>query len=316
MSLIAKPEEFLYVEKYRPSKIEDCILPERMKQTLKDIVKQGEIPNMLFSGGAGTGKTTAAFALCNELDADVLFINASMESGIDVLRSKIQSFASTVSFGGGTKVVILDEADGLNANSFQPALRGFIETFSANCRFILTCNFPQKLIAPIHSRCTALNFTIEKSEKQELAAKFFKRACAILVEEKVEYDPKVVAEVITKFFPDYRRVLNELQRYSVSGKIDSGILSNFSDDSYKALIGYIKEKNFTEARKWVGMNDIDCVELFRHFYDYSSTLVEPNSVPQLILIMADYSYKSAFVADQELNIMAALTEIMSSVVYK
>jgi DNA polymerase III delta prime subunit len=260
--------------------------------------------------------TTAAKAICDEIGADVLYINASLENGIDVLRSKISQFASTVSFGDGIKVVILDEADGLNASTFQPALRGFIEAFSENCRFILTCNYVNKLIEPIHSRCSIIDFKISKEEKQVLAGKFFKRATEILKLEGIEFDQKVVAEVVTKHFPDYRRVLNELQRYSVSGKIDSGILVNQTADSFKDLVKLIKDKNFTEVRKWVGTNDTDTIALFRDFYDYSNEYVEPASIPQLILILADYQYKASFVADQELNLMAALTEIMSSIQFK
>jgi DNA polymerase III delta prime subunit len=313
---VSNPEEFLWVQKFRPAKIEDCILPERLKNTFLDILKQGQLPNLLLHGTGGVGKTTVATALCNELESDVLLINASLSAGIDVLRTTIQQFASTVSFGNGVKVVILDESDYLNPNSTQPALRAFIEEFSVNCRFIFTCNYPKKIIDPIHSRCTVIDFSISKEEKQVLAGKFFKRATEILKLEGIEFDQKVVAEVVTKHFPDYRRVLNELQRYSVSGKIDSGILVNQTADSFKDLVKLIKDKNFTEVRKWVGTNDTDTIALFRDFYDYSNEYVEPASIPQLILILADYQYKASFVADQELNLMAALTEIMSSIQFK
>ena len=313
---ISNPEEFLWVQKYRPNKIADCILPERIKTTLQDIVKKGEIPNLMLPGSQGIGKTTVAYAICAEIGADVLYINASLENGIDVLRSKISQFASSVSFGDGVKVVILDEADGLGASTFQPALRGFIESFSVNCRFILTCNYANKLIEPIHSRCTVIDFKIDKNEKQQLAGLFFKRATEILKLEGIEFDQKVVAEVVTKHFPDYRRVLNELQRYSVSGKIDSGILVNQTADSFKDLVKLLKDKNFSEVRKWVGSNDSDSVTIFRQFYDFSNTYIEQPSISQLILILADYQYKASFVADQELNLMAALTEIMSSIQFK
>ena len=308
---------FLWVEKYRPQKIDDCVLPESLKKTFREYIEQGELPTFLFCGTAGVGKTTVAKALCNEIGAEYLFINGSEESGIDVLRTKIKSFASSVSLTDAKKVVILDEADYLNPNSTQPALRAFIEEFSANCRFIFTCNFKNRIIEPLHSRCAVIDFKIENKEKQEVAAAFFKRAAQILKQENVEFDPKVVAEVVTKHFPDYRRVLNELQRYSVSGKIDSGILVNVGEESYKELIKNLKEKNFTEVRKWVGKNsDMDSVALFRELYDSASNVLEQGSVPQLILILADYQYKAAFVADHELNTMAAMTEIMANCKFK
>lgn len=313
----SRDEMFLWVEKYRPQKIDDCVLPQALKDTFRQYVEQGELPNFLFTGSAGVGKTTIAKALCNEIGAEFMMINGSEESGIDTLRTKIKGFASTISLTDAKKVVILDEADYLNANSTQPALRGFIEEFANNCRFILTCNFKNRIIEPIHSRCSVIEFKIDSKDKQEIAATFFKRAVSILKQEQIEFDPKVVAELITKHFPDYRRILNELQRYSVSGKIDSGILVNMSEESFKGLIKLLKEKDFTEVRKWVSKNsDSDTTSLFRELYDSAATTIEPNSVPQLVLILADYQYKAAFVADHELNIMAALTEIMAQCKFK
>jgi DNA polymerase III delta prime subunit len=313
----SRDEMFLWVEKYRPQKIDDCVLPQALKNTFRQYVEQGELPNFLFTGSAGVGKTTIAKALCNEIGAEFMMINGSEESGIDTLRTKIKGFASTISLTDAKKVVILDEADYLNANSTQPALRGFIEEFANNCRFILTCNFKNRIIEPIHSRCAVVEFKIDSKDKQEIAATFFKRAVTILRQEQIEFDPKVVAELITKHFPDYRRILNELQRYSVSGKIDSGILVNMSEESFKSLIKLLKEKDFAEVRKWVSKNsDSDTTSLFRELYDSAANTIEPNSVPQLVLILADYQYKAAFVADHELNIMAALTEIMAQCKFK
>ena len=309
--------QYLWVEKYRPSTIDECILPDSMKKTFKEFIASGELPNFLFCGGAGVGKTTVAKALCNEIGAEYLFINGSEESGIDILRNKIKNFASSVSLTDSKKVVILDEADYLNANSTQPALRGFIEEFSNNCRFIFTCNFKNRIIEPLHSRCAVVEFKIENSEKPKIAAGFYRRVIDILSQEKIEADGKVVAEVITKYFPDYRRVLNELQRYSVSGVIDTGILVNLGDESYLELIKNLKAKNFTEVRKWVGKNsDIESTELFRRLYEKAFDYMEAGSVPQLVLILADYQYKAAFVADREINTMAALTEIMGQLKFK
>ena len=312
-----RDEMFLWVEKYRPQKIDDCVLPEGLKKLFKEYVSKGELPNFLLCGTAGTGKTTIAKALCNEIGAEYMFINGSEESGIDVLRTKIKSFASSVSLTDAKKVVILDEADYLNPNSTQPALRAFIEEFSQNCRFILTCNFKNRIIEPLHSRCAVIEFKIDNSEKKDIIMSFYKRVSQILKTEKIEFDPQVVAELIGKHFPDYRRILNELQRYSVSGKIDTGILVNVSEESYKSLVKFMKEKDFGEVRKWVGKNsDADSVSLFRQMYDSASTMLEPASIPQLILILADYQYKAAFVADHELNIMAAMTEIMANCKFK
>lgn len=307
-------EQFLWCERYRPRKIDDCILPETLKTVFNQYITAGELPHFLFHGGAGVGKTTVARALCDEIGAEYMFINGSEESGIDVLRTKIKSFASTISLTDAKKVVIIDEADYLNPNSTQPALRSFMEEFADNCRFIFTCNFKNRIIEPLHSRCAVIDFKIPAKDKKEIAARFFKRVLDILNKENIVFDKKVVAELVQKHFPDYRRILNELQRYSVSGKIDSGIFVNIGAESYKVLFKNMKEKNFTEVRKWVAQNsDGDTSKIFREFYDQSVSIMEPGSVPQLILILADYQYKSSFVADQEINIMACLTEIMASV---
>jgi DNA polymerase III delta prime subunit len=304
-------EQFLWVEKYRPRKISDCILPQSLKNTFQEFIDKDNIPNMLLAGTAGTGKTTVARALCEELECDYIIINGSEESGIDVLRTKIKDFASTVSFAGKTKVVILDEADYLNPNSTQPALRGFIEEFSKNCRFIFTCNYKNRIIPPLHSRTTVIDFKLTKDDKPVMATKFFKRLTDILKEEQVTFDPKVVAEVLNKHFPDYRRVLNELQRYASSGNVDVGILSHMGDANMKELITSLREKDFKKMRSWVVNNmDNDPNMLFRKLYD--TLLSEVSQVPQFVLLLADYQYKAAFVADAEINLVACLTEIMAS----
>jgi DNA polymerase III delta prime subunit len=304
-------DDFLWVEKYRPHKIEDCILPESLKATFSEFVKQGNIPNLLLTGSQGTGKTTVARAMCEELGLDYIEINGSMNGGIDTLRTEIKNFASTISFTGTRKMVILDEADYLNAQSTQPALRNFMEEFSKNCGFILTCNFKNRIIEPLHSRCSIIEFKIPSSQKPKLAAQFHKRACGILEQEGIEFDKAVVAEVVTKHFPDWRRVLNELQRYSVTGKIDSGILSNLGEENFKGLVDLLKNKRFNDMRKWVAENlDTEPTAFFRKFYDLSSTYMKPNSIPQLILLLGRYQYQSAFVADQEINTVAFLTEVM------
>jgi len=309
--------EYLWVEKYRPQKINDCILPKEIKDTFKQFIDSGELPNFLFSGGPGIGKTTVAKALCNEVGAEFLLINGSEEGNIDTLRTKIKSFASTISLTDSKKVVILDEADYLNPNSTQPALRAFIEEFSNNCRFIFTCNYKNRIIEPLHSRCSVVDFKIENKDKQEIAAAFFKRLTHILDTENIQYDPKPIVELVTKHLPDWRRVINELQRYSVTGKIDSGILLNLTEESFKQLIKNLKDKNFTEVRKWVAKNgDSDSINIFRQLYDTASTNLESGSIPQLVLILSDYQYKAAFVADHELNMMAALTEIMAQCKFK
>ena len=310
--------QFMWVEKYRPQNIDDCILPESLKKTFKDYVAQGQIPHMLLCGSAGVGKTTIAKALCNEIGAEYIVLNGSDTGGhIDTLRTAIKGFATTVSLTDARKVVIMDEADYMQANSTQPALRNYMEEFSANCRFIFTCNYKQKIIEPLHSRCAVIEFKVENKDKQIIAAQFFKRATQILKQEGIEFDPKVVAELVTKYFPDWRRVLNELQRYSVSGKIDSGILVNMTHDSFKDLVGHLKERNFTEVRKWVAKNsDADTTALFREFYDNANEYIEPSTIPNLILVLSDYQYKAAFVADHELNIMAAMTEVMVQCKFK
>jgi DNA polymerase III delta prime subunit len=309
-------EHLLWVEKYRPKTIQDCILPDAIKSTFQEYVNRKEIPNLLLSGTAGVGKTTIAKALCNEVGCDYIVINGSDESGIDVLRNKIKNYASSVSLAGGRKVVIIDEADYLNPNSTQPALRGAIEEFSSNCSFIFTCNFKNRIIDPIHSRCSVVDFKINGS-KAKMASAFFKRCEWILDQEGVTYDKEVVAAVITKHFPDNRRVLNELQRYSVSGTIDKGILSNIADIQLGALVISLKEKDFASTRKWVTNNlDNDPVKIYRKLYDTLYESLKPQSVPQLVLILAKYQYQAAFVADHEINMVACLTEIMVDCEFK
>jgi DNA polymerase III delta prime subunit len=317
MTIESKDNQFLWVEKYRPQSISECILPESIKTTFNNYIKQGELPTLLLTGSAGVGKTTIAKALCNEVGADYIMINGSDEGRkIDTLRTTVKEFASSVSLTDAKKVIIIDEADYMNADSVQPALRSFIEEFSNNCRFIFTCNFKNRIIDPLHSRCAIIDFKIDPKDKQEMAALFFKRATRILKQENIEFDPKVVAELVTKHFPDYRRILNELQRYSVAGKIDSGIFVNVSADSYKELIKGLKEKDFTSVRKWVASADADASSLFRHLYDNALNVLDPSSIPQLIIIIGDYQYMSAFVADQEINTMSAMVEIMSSCKFK
>ena len=305
-------EDFLWVEKYRPKTIEECVLPDALKQTLLEFISKGDIPNLILSGGPGIGKTTAAKAMLDELGLTYMFVNGSEESGIDVLRTKIKNFASTVSLHGGRKYLILDEADYLNPQSTQPALRGFIEEFHKNCGFILTCNYKNRLIPPLHSRCSVVDFTIQKSEKKELAEQFFKRVMNVLVVEDVKFEPKAVAEVINKFFPDWRRVLNELQRYSVSGRIDAGILVDISEVNIKELMQSMKQKEFTNVRKWIVNNiDNDPTRLFRRLYDNLYDYMDGSSIPHVVVILGEYQYKAAFVADQEINMLACLTEIMA-----
>ena len=311
----ANREQFLWVEKYRPRRLEDCILPDHQKENFRQILAKGEMPNMLLAGGAGMGKTTIARALCEEMNCEYIIINGSMDRNIDTLRTDIMRFASTVSFDGKKKVVILDEADHLNPQSTQPALRAFIEEFSNNCRFIFTCNFKNKIIAPLHSRTTVIEFKLAKVEKQQVAAAFFKRATEILKTEGIEFDPKAVAKLIEKYFPDYRRILNEMQRYSVSGRIDEGVLVNLQEVNLKELVDALKEKDFRKMRQWVANNiDNDPQTIFRKLYDGLDEHVK--QVPQLVLLLADYQYKAAFVADPELNLVACLTEIMAAVEFK
>ena len=309
-------QAFLWVEKYRPTKITDCILPESIKNTFIEFIGQKDIPNLLLSGGSGVGKTTVARALCEELHADYILINGSEESGIDVLRNKIKQFASTVSLQSGSKVVILDEADYLNPQSTQPALRGFIEEFHRNCRFIFTCNFKNRIIEPLHSRCSVIEFKIN-GNKIMLAEQFMERVEQILKSENIGFDEPVVAELIMKHFPDWRRVLNELQRYSVSGVIDSGILVNIAEVNLTELMTHLKKKEFTKMRKWVVDNiDNDPVKVFRKIYEKLYDYMKPESIPNAVIILGEYQYKSAFVADQEVNLLACLTEIMSQCKFK
>ena len=311
-----EPAQFLWVEKYRPKELQDCILPESVKEQFQQFINKKEIPNLLLTGTAGTGKTTLARALCESLGCDYIVINGSDEGRqIDTLRTKIKSFASAVSFEGKTKVVILDEADYMNRDSVQPALRGFIETFSENCRFIFTCNYANRLIDPLHSRTTVIDFKIAPSDRPVLASKFMERMKYILNTEGVQYNEKVLAELLMKHFPDYRRVLNELQRYSVSGVIDEGILSNFQEINAKQLLESLREKDWKKMRQWVANNvDTDPQGIFRQIYDI--LLPEVKSIPQVVLLIADYQYKAAFVADQEINLTACLTEIMANVEFK
>ncbi len=308
-------KEFLFVEKYRPQTIQECILPDDLKETFQKIVDKGELPNMMFTGSAGVGKTTVAKAMCNELGLDYMLINGSEDGNIDTLRGKIKQFASTISLQGGQKVVILDEADYLNPQSTQPALRGFIEEFSGNCRFILTCNFKNRIIDPLHSRCSIYEFNL--GNKAKMAQAFMSRLQFILDSEHIIYDNAVIAELIMKYIPDWRRVINECQRYGMSGHIDTGILVTLSESSINGLMEDLKTKNFKKMRKWVTDNiDVESAKLFRMIYDNMSEYVEPSSIPQLVLILADYSYKDSFVADHELNVVACMTEIMSQINFK
>ena len=310
-------EEFLWVEKYRPKKIEDAILPAELKETFQQFVNQQNIPNLLLNGPAGCGKTTVARAMLEELGCDYIIINGSMNGNIDTLRNEIKNFASAVSLSGGRKYVILDEADYLNANSTQPALRNFMEEYSKNCGFILTCNFKNRIIDPLHSRCTVIDFKIKKSELPALATQMMKRLVGILGNENIEYDKAVVAEVLKKHFPDWRRVINELQRYSATGKIDSGILVNLQEVSLKELMTMLKERDFTNMRKWVGENvDNDADVIYRKIFDQANQYLTTSSVPMVILIIGKYQYQHAFAADSEINLVCCLTEIMMEAEWK
>ena len=312
--------ENLWVEKYRPKKIDDCILTSELKETFKQFVNQKELPNLLLSGTAGTGKTTVARALCEELGVDYIIINGSDEGRqIDTLRNKIKNFASTVSLTetASHKVVILDEADYMNPESVQPALRNFIETFYKNCRFIFTCNYKNKILPALHSRCTVIDFAIANGQKVKTATQLMNRLCNILTEEKIEFDKKVLAELIQKHFPDFRRTINELQRYSVRGKIDSGILFSITEADTKQLVAILKEKRFNDMRKWVINNlEKEPSSLFSSVYEILYKHLQPQSIPQAVLVIAGYQYKSAFVADQEINMVACLTEVMANCKFK
>jgi len=313
-----KPENFLWVEKYRPKTIEECVLPVSLKSTFSDMVAKGEPQNLLFSGTAGVGKTTVAKALCNEMDCDWILINCSEEGNIDTLRTKIRQFASTVSLSGDVKkVVILDEFDYSNANSIQPALRGAIEEFANNCRFILTCNYKSRIIEPIHSRCTCIDFVLTPSEKPQIAAKMMERCSFILNQEGVKHDKKVLGQLIMKHFPDMRRILNELQRYSVSGSIDIGILTSIADSEIKNLVSSLRNKDFAGVRRWAALNaETSPQEVYRKIYDSLGDVLENQSIPEAIIIIGEAQYRSAFVADQEINLVACLVQIMMSCAFK
>ena len=312
-------KDFLWVEKYRPHTIEDTILPSRIKKVFQEIISTGEVPNMLLTATAGLGKTTVARAICDELSLDYIVVNGSEEGNIETLRGKIKQFASSISLQGGYKVVILDEADYLNPQSTQPALRGFIEEFSDNCRFILTCNFKNRIIEPLHSRCGVYEFNTTKKELAELCELFLKRVLNILDLESVGYKGQIpgIAELIMKYAPDYRRVLNELQRGSIGGNLVVDVLETSSDSHFEALFAHLKSKDFKKMRSWVATNvDIQPTSLFRKVYDMMYEKVEPASIPQVVLILADYQYKNAFVADHELNTVACMTELMANSDFK
>ena len=311
-------DDFLWVEKYRPSKVSDCVLPSDLQEPFSEYVEQGKVPNLILTGGPGSGKTTVARALCEEVGLDYLMVNGSDEGrNIDTVRTTLTQFCSSVSMTGKRKAIIMDEADYMNADSVQPALRGFIERFGNNVSFPFTCNYHSRIIDPIHSRCAVFNFIIPSNEKQKIAGQYLKLCKKILKEEKVEFEGKVLAELIMKYFPDFRRVINELQRYAVSGKIDTGILSNLNEINLSELVNGLKGKKFSEVRKWVNQNiDQDTSKLFRKLYDNFHQHLKPQSVPQAVLIIADYQYKSAFVADQEINMVACLTEIMVECSFK
>jgi DNA polymerase III delta prime subunit len=308
-------EHLLWTEKYRPQTVAECILPERMKDSFQEYVNKKQIPNLMLTGGPGIGKTTAAKAMCIEVGCDYMVLNGSDERGIDTIRFKVKNYASSMSFSGGRKVIILDEADYLTPEA-QAILRGAIEEFEINCSFIFTCNYKSKLIEALHSRCSVIDFSLKNNEKKEMASQFFKRVCDILKTENVEYNEKVLVEVIKKHFPDFRRVLNELQRYSQSGKIDVGILSQLTDASLSEVIKFMKAKDFISVRKWVATSEVSSVSLYRDLYDNLYDYVLPESIPGIVLILADYQFKQAFVADHEINMVACLTEIMAGADFK
>ena len=310
-------DTFLWVEKYRPQKIDDCVLPDSLKKTFKEMVGSGELQNLLLSGGPGCGKTTVAKALCNELDMEWIIINCSEDGNIDTLRTKIRNFASTVSLSGNKKAVILDEFDYSNPQSTQPALRGFIEEFADNCRFVLTCNFKNRVIEPLHSRCTCIDFKFTPKDKMKLGSFVLERIKQILDNEKVKYDEKVLVKLIVRHSPDLRRLINELQRYSVSGGIDVGILKEVGDINIEELTEAMKTKNFAAVRKWVVSNlDNDQSQIFRKIYDGLNEHLTPESIPSMVLIISEYQYKSAFVADQEINMTACIVQLMMECNFK
>lgn len=309
--IVIDVNNLLWVEKYRPKTLSDCILPTDLVTVFNGMIKEQSIPNMMFYGKAGTGKTTVARAIANELGASNILINCSEENGIDTLRTKIRQYASTISLTGGFKIVILDEFDYANAQSIQPALRGAIEEFSDNCRFILTCNYKNRIIDPLHSRCTGIDFTVPNTEKAQIAMGILDRIETILANEKISYEKQVLVNLVKKHFPDIRRIINELQRYSSSGKIDVGILAQGSTESYKELLGYMKSKDFASCRKWIIQNiDLNTTEFFKRLYNELYLVLKPNSIPQAVLIIAEYQYKSSFAADQEINTMAMVVQIM------
>lgn len=305
--------DFLWCEKFRPKTISETILPDDLKQTFQQFVDQENIPNLLLTGGPGIGKTTVARAMCEQLNVDYIVINGSMNGNIDTLRTEIKDFASTISFTGGRKYVILDEADYLNPQSTQPALRNFMEEFSKNCGFILTCNFKNRIIEPLHSRCSVIEFKIGSKDKASMASQMYKRVKTILSDESVTYDQKALAELITLYFPDFRRIINELQRYGATGSIDAGVLAHHSSN-IEELVQALKQKKFTEMRKWIANHkDVDTAQLYRQLYDSATEYVEPQSIPQLVVTLADYQYKAAFVADHEINNVACMTALMVEV---
>jgi DNA polymerase III delta prime subunit len=305
-------ENLLWVESHRPQTIQDCILPERLKKPFQEYVNQKNVPNLLLAGGPGVGKTTVAKAMCNEIGCDYLVINGSDESGIDTFRVKIKNYASSMSLSGGRKVIIIDEADYLNPNSTQPALRNAIEEFASNCSFIFTCNYKNRIIDPLHSRCAVIDFNLKGNEKAQMAKDFFGRIKMILQSESVQYDDKVVAELVKKHFPDFRRVINELQRYSQFGKIDTGVLAQIANVSISEIVKHMREKDFGAIRKWVASGEYDANTVFRQIYDTMYDIMKPHSIPQAVLIIADYQYKQAFVADGEINLVACLVELMGN----
>ena len=307
----------LWVEKYRPRTIDDCVLPDNIRATFANIVISNKMQNLLLCGGPGCGKTTVARALCEQMGIDYIFLNASENGNIDTLRTVVRNFASAVSLSGKGKVVILDEADYLNPQSTQPALRGFIEEFSSNCRFIFTCNFKNRIIEPLHSRCSIVEFAIPNKQKPSMAAAMLQRLSAMLDTEKVAYDRKILAEVVMRFFPDFRRTINELQRYSASGKIDAGILANIKDAEFDELFASMKSKNFTDVRKWVAANsDADYSQIFRKIYDDLVNRIDKSSIPSVVLILAEYQYRMSFSADHEICMTACMAEIMMNAQFK